>query len=120
MTWQTFLFVAVALATFTYSGYRFSILYKLMKAHQGKSFRMNNIPERIRATLVNVLGQKAVLKKKNAGIMHATIFWGFLIITIGTLEQFATTLHTSANFEFIGETAYSALVFVQDLFTFAV
>ena len=120
MTWQTFLFIAVAAATFGYSGYRFSILIKLMKAHQGKKSRTAMIAERIQTTIVNVLGQKAVLRKKNAGIMHATIFWGFLIITLGTLEQFATTLYQPASFEFIGQTAYSLLVGIEDVFTLAV
>src|SRR4051812_21370415 len=101
MTWQTFAFIFVAVATFGYSGYRFSILFKMMKNHHAKANRLDRIPERILTTLANVLGQKAVLKKKVAGIMHATIFWGFLVITTGTLEQFASTLYEPANFQFI-------------------
>jgi Fe-S oxidoreductase len=120
MTWQTFLFLIVAAAAFGYSGYRFSLLFRMMKAHQGKSDRLDHIAARVRTTIANVLGQKAVLRKKNAGIMHATIFWGFLVITLGTLEQFATTLYQPANFEFIGHGPYAALVFMQDLFTLAV
>ncbi len=120
MTWQTFLFLILAGSAFSYSGYRFSILIKLMKSHKGKAARLDRIPERILATLANVLGQKAVLKKRAAGIMHATIFWGFLIITLGTLEQFASTLYQPINFQFIGNNAYSALVFLQDFFTLAV
>ncbi len=120
MTFQTIVFILVAAAAFGYSGYRFSILYKLMKAHQGKSNRLGDIPARISTTIANVLGQKAVLRKKNAGIMHATIFWGFLVITTGTIEQFITTLNSNWNLEFIGQSAYSALVFMQDLFTAAV
>ncbi|MBC7693385.1 MAG: (Fe-S)-binding protein [Methylotenera sp.] len=120
MTWQTFLFIAVAAAAFGYSGYRFKILFNMMKMHQGKSSRLNLISERIMTAIVNVLGQKAVLKKKNAGIMHAIIFWGFIVITTGTLEQFATTLYAPANFEFIGQSAYKGLAFLQDFFTVAV
>jgi Fe-S oxidoreductase len=120
MTWQTFLFIFVAGSAFSYSGYRFSILYKMMKNHQGKAFRLDHIPARIMTTIANVLGQKAVLRKKVAGIMHATIFWGFLVITTGTLEQFVTTLYQPANFQFIGHSAYFGLVFMQDLFTFLV
>lgn len=120
MTWQTFVFLAIASLTFGYSGYRFSILYRMMKNHQGKAKRVDHILERIMTTIANVLGQKAVLKKRAAGIMHATIFWGFLIITIGTLEQFASTLYAPASFQFIGEGPYSCLVFVQDIFTFLV
>jgi Fe-S oxidoreductase len=117
MTWQTFAFLIIAGLAFGYSGYRVSILIRMMKAHQGKVFRLNDIPERIKTTIENVLGQRAVLRKKSAGIMHATIFWGFLIITIGTLEQFLSTLYAPANFEFIGETAYNALSFMEDFFT---
>jgi Fe-S oxidoreductase len=120
MTWQTFLFIAVAAAAFSYSGYRFKILFKMMKHHQGKSDRWNSIWDRIMTAIVNVLGQKAVLKKKNAGIMHAIIFWGFIIITIGTLEQFASTLYAPASFEFIGTGPYQGLLFLQDFFTMAV
>ncbi len=120
MTWQTYLFLVVAAATFSYSGYRFSILYRMMKNHQGKADRLDHIPQRIMTTIANVLGQRAVLQKKSAGIMHATIFWGFMVITLGTLEQFATTLYQPANFQFIGEHAYSALVLMEDLFTLAV
>ncbi|MGZ3688793.1 MAG: heterodisulfide reductase-related iron-sulfur binding cluster, partial [Bdellovibrionota bacterium] len=120
MTWQTFVFLLIAGAAFGYSGYRFSILLRLMKAHQGKAKRLGDIPRRIVATIENVLGQRAVLKKRWVGAMHATIFWGFMIITIGTLEQFASTIYQGANFEFIGEWPYRFLVFMQDFFTFGV
>src|SRR4051794_14924 len=120
MTWQTFVFLIVAGSAFGYSSYRFSILLKMMKNHRGKAARLDHLPERILTTIANVLGQKAVLRKRSAGIMHATIFWGFLIITVGTLEQFASALYQPANFQFVGTTAYSGLVLLQDFFTFAV
>lgn len=120
MTWQTFVFLAVAAATFGYSGYRFKILYRMMMNHQGKPPQFGQIFPRILTTIENVLGQRAVLRKKYAGIMHATIFWGFLVITTGTMEQFASTLYQPANFEFIGQTPYSILVFMQDVFTLLV
>ncbi len=120
MTVQSFIFLAVAGAAFGYSGYRLFILFKLLKAHQGQGPAVRDIPKRVLAVIENVLGQRATLRKKSAGIMHATIFWGFLIITTGTLEQFATTIHPAAHFEFIGRGPYGALVLLQDIFTFAV
>src|SRR5262245_13836928 len=120
MTWQTFLFFAVAGLAFGYSGYRFSILFKLMKQHQGRGFRLDRIPERIVTAIVNVLGQRAVLRKRAAGIMHTTIFWGFLIITVGTLEQFVGTIYQGANFSFVGWPIYAPFLFLHDLFTFAI
>jgi Fe-S oxidoreductase len=121
MTWQTFAFLLASAIAFGYSGYRFSILYRMMKNHQGKDGdRLSDLPARIQTALVNVLGQRAVLRKKSAGIMHATIFWGFLVITVGTIEQFVSTLYNEANFEFIGRGAYGTLAFFQDFFTLAV
>ena len=120
MTWQTFAFLFAAGSAFGYSGYRLFLLIKMMKAHQGKSDRWDEIPSRIATAIVNVLGQKAVLKKKSIGIAHTIIFWGFIIITVGTLEQFVSTLYQPANFEFIGHTPYSFLVGLQDFLTFGV
>ena len=120
MTWQTFAFILVAAAAFSYSGYRFKSLYRMMMQHQGKAPKFGDVSARIMTTITNVLGQKAVLKKPSAGIMHATIFWGFLVITIGTTEQFVSTLYQPANFQFIGESFYSALALMEDVFTGAV
>jgi Fe-S oxidoreductase len=121
MTWQTFAFLIIAGGAFGYSGYRFSILYKLMKADKGEAFRLRNLKStivpRIMTTLANVLGQKAVLKKNPIGIAHTAIFWGFIIITIGTTEQFVSTVYAPANYEFLGHALYGALVLLQDLFT---
>lgn len=120
MTWQTPLFLLVALAAGAYSAMRFSVLFKLMKAHQGKVPPLDRVGERIAVTLVNVLGQKAVLQRPWIGVAHATIFWGFLIITIGTLEQFATTIYSTAYFTFVGDPIYKAWLFLHDFFTTAI
>ena len=121
MTWQTFAFLLVAGVAFGYSGHKLSILIKMLKAHRGVSsvrrIRLNDIPARVGETIVNVLGQKAVLRKPFIGALHTAIFWGFIIITIGTLEQFLGTLYRGASFEFIGAGPYHALLFVQDIMT---
>jgi Fe-S oxidoreductase len=121
MTWQTPLFLIVAAAAFGISAYKLAQLIQLMKAHQGKSTdRLNNLPERIWMVIKNVLGQNAVLRKRIIGTAHATIFWGFMIITIGTLEQFISTIYEPATFEFIGQAPYHGLVFIQDILTLGV
>ncbi|MGK5090150.1 (Fe-S)-binding protein, partial [Bdellovibrionota bacterium FG-2] len=96
---------------------RFTILYRMMKAHQGKANRWDQLSKRVQTFISNVLGQRAVLQRPGPGIMHATIFWGFLLITLGTLEQFVSTIYQPANFEFLGKAVYGVLVFFQDFFT---
>ena len=120
MTWQTFVFLAVAGAAFGYSGYRFSLLFRMLRAQKGVApNRLNDLPARIIDSVINILGQKAVLRKKGIGILHTVIFWGFIVITVGTLEQFASTLYAGWTFEFLGP-IYGPLLSVQDFFTVAI
>lgn len=120
MNLESVIFLVLAGGAFSFSGWRLSQLVKLMKAQKGNDrplkAALKDLPARLQTTLVNVLGQKAVLKKPAAGFMHTAIFWGFIIITIGTIEQFVSTLFVGANFEFIGEGPYRAVVYLQDVF----
>jgi Fe-S oxidoreductase len=120
MTWQTLAFFIVAGTAFAISGKRFMLLFKLMKAQKGKAPEMKDFAARIQTTLVNVLGQKAVLKDRWIGMAHTAIFWGFIVISIGTVEQFLMTIYEGASFEFLGQSLYSALIWSQDFFTFFV
>jgi Fe-S oxidoreductase len=117
MTWQTLAFLIVGGGAFFISGKRFYALYQMLKAQKGKAPKFGDFAERIKIALVYVLGQKAVLQKPFVGIAHTAIFWGFIIISIGTVEQFLMTLYSGASFEFIGEGPYSALIWSQDFFT---
>lgn len=117
MTWQTLAFLIIGGTAFSLSGHKFYILYKLLSKQTGKAPKFGEVGRRIVTTLVNVLGQKAVMERPAIGAAHAAIFWGFLIITIGTVEQFMMTLYSGASFEFIGRTLYSILIASQDFFT---
>jgi len=120
MTWQTFAFLAVAGAAFSYSGYRFSLLFRMLRAQKGVARnRLTDLPTRVIDAAIHILGQKAVLHKKGIGILHTVIFWGFIIITVGTLEQFASTLYNGWSFEFLGP-IYGPLLSIQDFFTVAI
>jgi len=51
--------------------------------------RWDHVPERLLSVVVNVLGQARLLRGDFwPGLMHATIFWGFCILTLGTIEFF--------------------------------
>jgi len=51
--------------------------------------RWDHVPARLRSVIVNVLGQARLLRGDFwPGLMHATIFWGFCILTLGTIEFF--------------------------------
>lgn len=46
--------------------------------------RWNALAARIGDTLVELLGHRKILRDKFPGLMHLFIFWGFLVLTIGT------------------------------------
>lgn len=124
MTVLSILFIVLFVSANVYFVFKASSLVKLAQATTGPVWsapRVDRIGDRILTFLANVLGQKAVLRKKNAGIMHATIFWGFLIITIETVENFIFELHPGFTWEVVtGPTIFSALALLQDTFTLGV
>src|SRR2546428_4629606 len=77
--------IAVALVLFTR---RAIFLLRLMRAGKPAA-RWDKVPQRLVAVLVYVFGQARLLQNDFwPGLMHATIFWGFVVLTLGTIEFF--------------------------------
>jgi Fe-S oxidoreductase len=45
---------------------------------------LDGLPLRLGGLVLYVFGQSKLFKDRRAGLMHATIFWGFVLLTIGT------------------------------------
>jgi hypothetical protein len=74
------------IAAFGFFFYNVYNLFKLLRLGKYDN-RFDNIGERVRRVLIYVFGQKRLVTNyKFAGIEHFMIFWGFMIITIGTIE----------------------------------
>jgi Fe-S oxidoreductase len=50
--------------------------------------RFRDWPARLVNVLLYFLGQKGIFKERVAGVLHALIFWGFLVYMIRTIELF--------------------------------
>ena len=60
--------------------------------------RMDHIPERTRRMLVYGLGQKKFLTgEQPAGIMHALIFWGFVVLMLQVITLFGRAFDATWN-----------------------
>lgn len=60
------------------------------------SARFDRIPERLRRALVYGLGQKKFFAgEQPAGIMHALVFWGFVVLIIQVIILFGRTFDAS-------------------------
>ncbi len=62
---------------------RTALLYRLMRLG-GPDERWDELGGRVRVFLRDVLGQGRMFNDPYAGIMHALIFWGFLVVTVMT------------------------------------
>src|SRR4051812_5499696 len=49
-------------------------------------YRLNDPVKRIENLLTIGIFQRKIFREAVAGAMHATIFWGFMVLTAGTLE----------------------------------
>ncbi len=80
---QVLLYVGavIAIAVFAYGTWRRVKLWRL----GGPEPRFDRIGARVALVLVHVLGQARTLSQAYPGIMHATMFWGFLALFMGTV-----------------------------------
>jgi len=71
----------VAIAVFAYGVWQRVQLWR----QGGPEARLDRIPDRVRLVLVHALGQVRTLSQAYPGVMHATMFWGFLALFMGTV-----------------------------------
>lgn len=72
----------LTLGIFAYSFRRYYLFFKLTKPFEVKDFGL-----RIKIMMNVAFGQKKILRKPVIGLIHALVFWGFLVITIGSMEM---------------------------------
>jgi nitrate reductase gamma subunit len=80
------LFIVLCIAAFGFFGYTVAKIWSLFKLTK-PSYRFDKIGERIKLTLLVAFGQQKMFKRPVSGILHALVWWGFLVITIGTAEM---------------------------------
>jgi Fe-S oxidoreductase len=94
-------------------------LYRIMRLGQAED-RFDRAWGRLQGVATFVLGQRRVINEP-AGWGHFFIFWGFIIITIGSIETFGVGVyHGFAYWKFLGKGLTAFLYLLQDLFCAAV
>jgi Fe-S oxidoreductase len=76
--------------------------------------RLDDLPKRLETEAVVVLGQWKLLQRLGPGLMHAFIFWGFLILLTTILEAFGEVLSETFVIPLIGRTGWMGAL--QDAF----
>lgn len=118
-------FVA-AFGIFTYLCWNLIKILALAKSEETQ--RVDQIGRRIKGVLYYVFGQARVVRDF-VGWGHFLIFWSFIFLSIGYLEEFAKGVYHGFSYEgilawFLGETIaevlYGIFILIQDILCFAV
>ena len=85
MTTSQLIFTLLVLAAFGFFGITMWRILRVLFAAKPE-YRWDRIGERLQLTLLVAFGQTKMLRKPIAGVLHAIVWWGFLVVTIGTIE----------------------------------
>ena len=80
------IFIITTLIAFGLLAWSFFRIFKIIKLLK-KPYSIKNIGERIKITLKVAIGQTKIFRFPIVGLMHALVFWGFLMITVGSGEM---------------------------------
>jgi len=93
--------------------------YWLMRA--GESLSLNDhVWERVKSLLIIGFGQKKLLYKRWAGLMHATIFFGFLVIITRTCTLIGRGFSPDFHLPLLGGSLGLAYALIKDTFAILV
>jgi Fe-S oxidoreductase len=76
--------------------------------------RFDDLPKRVETEAVVVFGQRKLLQRLGPGLMHAFIFWGFLILLTTIIEVGGEVFDETFAIPLIGRTGWLGLL--QDVF----
>lgn len=118
------LFAITSLAVFGFFAFNLQRTWKKITS-VGAGFeesRLDDIGQRIARVIHGGLIQPKMLKDLPAGVMHFFIFWGFLTVSIGTVETILYGIIPDFDFKWVlGDgTLYRVFLLSQDLANFAV
>lgn len=116
MTAHSVAMAALLIVSFGYFGLKVRRLIAIMRLAKEPAPRTDQPGRRLQGVFTYVFGQKKLFKEPVPGLMHFLIFWGFVILTVGTLEAFASGLHRAWGFSWLGMPLYGLLYLAQDLF----
>jgi len=105
--------------TIVVAGRRVGWLTRLVRSGQPAPGRTDRMGERLRAQLVEVFGQRRLLRWSVPGIAHFFTFWGFIVLAITIVEAYgALVISEDFAFPFFGHARW--LGFLEDFFAVAV
>src|SRR6185369_6665294 len=108
---------ALTAAAFVLAGRRLATLWRIGRAGQpvepGRLAGPAGLGGRLRAELVEVLGQRKLLRWTVPGIAHALAFWGFMVLGVTLIEGYGALFQRDFHVPLVGTRPW--LGFLEDL-----
>jgi len=121
------IFIATTVIAFGILAWSFSRIFRIIKLLK-KPYSISNVGERLKNVFKVAFGQTKIMRFPIVGFMHALVFWGFLLITFGSLEMlidgiigtpFDTNPANDRIFSFLG-LVYNVLIAGSDIFAWII
>lgn len=105
----------ITLAIFFFTAYRYYRYFKLTKP-----FPVKNIGKRFWIMIEVAFGQTKILRRPVVGLMHALVWWGFIVILIGSIEMIIDGLAGTERVLSILGPVYDFITAAGDIFAFVI
>ncbi len=102
----------ITLAVFGFTASRYVRLFMLTKP----AFPVRNIGKRINLLIKVAIAQSKMFRKPFTGILHAFVFWGFIVMLFGSIEMVIDGLIGAERSLYILGGLYDFLIGAGDLF----
>jgi Fe-S oxidoreductase len=96
---------------------RVVVLVRIMQLGQPAP-RFDQLPQRVRQEAVVALGQRKILQRLGPGLMHALIFWGFIVLFPTIIMAMIGAVDRGGSLPWLGSQGWFA--FLVDLFALLV
>ena len=110
--------LVITVAAMAIAGRRVLYLYRLVSSGQPAPGRLEGIGQRARDQLVEVFGQRKLLKRTAPGVAHFLTFWAFIVLAATIIEAYGALFDRNFAIPVIGK--WALLGFLEDFFAVAV
>ena len=120
MTASNVLFLVILAVAVGFFAYNLQRLVSYLRIGRPET-RTDHTLLRLRNVLVIAIAQRKILREPVAGAMHAFIFWGFVVLTLGTIEILFEGVWSRFSYALLlPDSLYAAYALSQDAFALLV